>query len=199
MAKLYLVNINAMTASECSSLSLERQRKADSYRFEKDRRLCLAAGVALDRALKDRGLSEKDFLVSYGEFGKPYIKELPDFKFNLSHAGNLAVVAVSEKEIGCDIEMMGRYSEAIVRRCFSADEQSYVNNSKDKYAAFTRIWAAKESFLKALGIGLSAKLPDVSVHFEENGIRIEQKIDPRHWSTEERAIEEYILAVTEEA
>ncbi len=198
MAKLCCVNINELDLEECSFLSTARQKKAGSYRLEKDKKLCLAAGVALDRLLKDLGLREKDVNVVYLELGKPYIEGHPKIRFNISHSGDMAIAVISSKEVGCDIERRGRYSEAILSRCFCEDERIYVSSSADPDLAFTRIWTAKESFLKALGLGINAKLNEVAISFNEGGIHVKQKLDPRGWIFQERVLDGYVLSICEE-
>jgi len=69
-----------------------------------------------------------------GERGKPRLAEAPErLRFNLSHSGELALVAVSgEVEVGVDVERL----------------------RPKRGAAFYRRWAAYEAHVKCLGIGL---------------------------------------------
>ena len=65
------------------------------------------------------------------------------------------------KGIGCDIERIRPYSEkteGIMARFFHREEASYIaerKNDADRAGAFTKIWTLKESYIKALGTGLS--------------------------------------------
>ena len=198
MSELYCVNINDLNPEECRALSAPRKEKAGSYSLDKDRKLSLAAGVAFDRGLRHYGLKERGVTLAYGEYGKPYVEGRPEIKFNLSHSGDMAIAAFSSKEIGCDIEKRGRYNQMILDRCFSEEEKSFVNQSEDKDLAFTRIWVGKESFLKAIGIGIAANLSEITICIDENGVRVKQKLDPRRWNIQERVFGDYVLAICEE-
>lgn len=65
------------------------------------------------------------------------------------------------KGIGCDIERIRPYSdrtEGIIDRFFHREEASYIasgQNDTERAGAFTKIWTLKESYIKALGTGLS--------------------------------------------
>ncbi len=52
--------------------------------------------------------------------------------------------------------------------------------AKGKDVAFTRIWVYKESFIKALGMGLAMSLSSFSVALASKGITLKQTADPRN-------------------
>lgn len=142
-------------AAEC------RKRKADRYRFFKDKCLCLAAGNLLSRALADFGstLTEDDAVI--GEKGKPFFKDEQLF-FNLSHSGHLAACVMSnEGPVGIDAEEISEARMDVARRFFSRGENDALADaeSDDKRdALFTMLWTLKESCLKVTGAGLSGEL-----------------------------------------
>ena len=74
---------------------------------EEDRKTELAAWFLLYQALREWGISEEkinaDGAYYYGEHGKP-MRRNEEICFNLSHSGKYVLCAVSEMEIGCDIE-----------------------------------------------------------------------------------------------
>jgi phosphopantetheinyl transferase len=81
--------------------------------------------------------------LSVGEHGKPLLAdpEAP-LRFNLSHSGELALVAVaSEHEVGVDVEWIG----------------------KRRPASFYADWSRHEAIVKCHGTGLGRPLPDRSV------------------------------------
>lgn len=94
------------------------------------------------------------------EYGKPYFAEL-DLKFSLSHSGDRAILAVSEKEIGADIQIMRQISLGVAKRFFTEKEQAYVlaaDSDEARRARFYEIWTKKEAYGKWEGRGLSAAL-----------------------------------------
>ena len=82
----------------------------------------------------------------------------PRLFLSLAHGGGMAVLAVGERPVGCDVEKLSRVRETVMRR-FSKEERAFVRAAAGERAregAFYRIWTGKESYLKRTGEGLSA-------------------------------------------
>ncbi|MDP1665565.1 MAG: 4'-phosphopantetheinyl transferase superfamily protein [Methylobacter sp.] len=109
--------------------------------------------------------------IGYAEqaFGKPVIviNGLEhQVKFNLAHSVDKMLVAVGANEqIGVDIEVWNSKIDcaAIANLCFAEVERRFWNglpkNSKDEF--FYRLWTRKESFVKAVGVGLGLDVSKV--------------------------------------
>lgn len=109
--------------------------------------------------------------ITYREqaFGKPVIviKGMDhDVKFNLAHSENKMLVAVgADDRTGVDIEVWNSKIDfvSIASICFAETERSFWNGlpecSKDEY--FYRLWTRKESFVKAVGVGLGVDVSTV--------------------------------------
>ncbi len=110
--------------------------------------------------------------LSYNDNGKPFMKNklfAGNIKFNSSHSGKLAIIALSSLgDVGCDIEYMRKNIdyENIARRFFSPDEQKYITgkNIDDCRENFFRIWTAKESFIKMLGSTVAKDLKNSEIN-----------------------------------
>lgn len=150
--------------------SAGRRAKADRCRLPADRLRCIAAGALLQRAL-----GRDDFEVIYNEYGKPRIKDAPDFHYNLSHAGDWVVIACGDGPVGVDVERVdwNDGKARIARRFFAPDEQDYVfgGGGEGSGRRFFEVWTAKESFLKYLGTGLGRSMTSFSVVTGEPGVR----------------------------
>ena len=178
-------------------ISVNRQNAIKKYKRKKDRALSVGAGTvikyAFDEYIKKHGLPAKSAdlmnnkvkdksvieepILAYGVYGKPYFKNYPDFKFNISHSATIAICAVSDTEIGCDIELIRDINLNIARKVLSKEEQRAFENedrfdlekSSDskpfdrKLKLFYTIWTAKESMAKALGRGLGIDFSSFSV------------------------------------
>lgn len=137
-----------------SALPWEKRReKVLSYRFGKDRRLCLGAGLLAAYALREAGV--RDLAMDFLAFGKPVLANCPGIHFNLSHSGTLAVCAVSDRPVGVDAEEMQKADMRVADLCFQPAEKEWILASADPDRSFTRLWVRKESFLKLLGTGFS--------------------------------------------
>lgn len=123
------------------------------------------------------GTSAASLLFDYGHYGKPYLvgqssDATARLSFNVSHAGNYILLGVTLRgEIGVDIEVIDTYQADIARRYFHQEEYRLLETLplSERSRAFSRIWAAKEACVKALGIGLSYPLCAVRVTLEDAG------------------------------
>ncbi len=177
MEILYRMSADILLDAQIAQLvydrcSAERRKKADRCRTAEHRRQSLAASCLLDCALRNMGMQEQAVQYREGADGKPTIPALPDFHFNLSHSGNHIICAVSDREIGADVEMPREFSPRLLQRYFSAQERLEP----------LRVWVLKESFCKLTGVGireiptLEAQLTD-AVSMLRNG----QKTDAVFW------------------
>ena len=149
-----------------TALSSARLARAAQFRNEEDRARCLCAGVALDTALRTVGLREKTVRIEKNKYGKPFLIDHPEHHFSLSHSGDYAVCALSDAPIGVDIEQCRpRSFLSLAERYFTPDECERLRalSTNDRTTAFYRLWTAKESVLKALGVGLSRPLNTVPI------------------------------------
>lgn len=193
------MTVDELTEADVSALSDARRAHAARYRFEKDRLLCLAAGVLLDRGLRRYGLCERTVSIAAGKYGKPYLPEYPQIHFSLSHSGARALAVFSDREIGCDIERIRSVGPAVAARAFTPEELAQLRASDQPDIDFIRLWTCKESFLKALGTGLHTPLDAFSIRLCPDGAELVQALHPARWRLTEYARPGYRLAVCEEA
>ena len=180
--KLYLASVAGLAdeARLIRALPAARREKLAALRAPEARRLSLGAGLLLNCALAAEGLAPADYAVT--EHGKPFFPALPDFHFNLSHSGGRVLCAVSPSPVGCDIETARRLDLKVARRFFHPDESAWLFSlpEDERPTAFLRLWTCKESFIKAVGLGLSLPLCDFAVSLED-GAALRQETDPRPW------------------
>ena len=148
--KLYLTNINEITMEHMPLISPERAKKASRYRFPADKKRCIAGGLLLRRFLGDNAIFTD-------EFGKPRAES--GVCFNLSHSGDWVMLAVGEKEIGCDIEQLRQTDALRMGRVVYTDaELELLRGSRDRLGCFYALWTKKEALLKCMGKRLLACL-----------------------------------------
>ena len=94
------------------------------------------------------------------DLGKPVVSD--DLHFNVSHSGDLIVMAVSaERAVGVDVERRRPVvrADALIARWLTPVEQQEVRrltaDGVNVSDAFLRVWSTKESGLKAIGVGIS--------------------------------------------
>lgn len=130
-------------------------------------RLRSAAGEVLARYAVSEfsGLGNAEFFIETLPKGKPYVSSHPDVHFNVSHSGDLVACAISGSDVGIDVEHTRRVNYRIAERYFTKSEQEDLFNlnepAREDY--FFKLWTIKESYLKAIGTGLTRSLGSFSV------------------------------------
>ena len=156
--------------------SPERKNRADRYRRREDALRCVTADALLRFAL-----GTDAYTVEKNHDGKPFIKDRPDFFYNLSHSGQWVVIAFGESEVGVDVEQirMDADIEAIAGRFFSSEEQQYIHaESSQSRNRFFEVWAGKESYVKFLGTGLKKSMSSFSILSLEPDVHLHQRMLP---------------------
>lgn len=132
------------------------------------------------------------------EHGRPLIAgaasdpETRWLTFNLSNTTGLVACAVArERELGVDVEWMDRRGQAleVADRFFSAPEVEELRaRSEDRQLdRFFDYWTLKESYIKALGKGLTLPLESFALVLDEGGGPIRLRVfppiedDPASW------------------
>ena len=220
MVRVYALNIENMPDPKekiaiLDQLSNRRKEKVLRCSQLKGRKEAAGAGLLLKKIFEKYGVSEE--AITYGENGKP---EMDGFYFNLSHSGNVVICAVSEKEVGCDIEKTEKCNEKIAKRFFTERENVYLNRtfegnedmhfeqfseskteegsnmeSLKKDRDFFRIWTMKESYIKMTGEGMKVPLLSVEAALWEEPIRIWRDGMEENCFIKEYEIEEYRISV----
>lgn len=168
------IDISGMTECQYQTLytrtSPQRRAQADRYLRQEDRLRCVVAEALLRYALRCCGHSQSP-TVSLSQYGKPFLSDIPDFHFNLSHSGNYVAIAWGDTQVGIDVEVFRESPTlpSIAQKHFTPQEQ-------DSLCVYPRdfflIWTKKEAYVKYLGTGLRQKLSDFCViskppaHFE---------------------------------
>jgi 4'-phosphopantetheinyl transferase len=110
------------------------------------------------RAILGGYLDEEPASLKIRDEGKPRLEPASPLRFNLSHSGDVGLIAVAtEREVGVDVELIEqRDVERLAKRMFLAAEQAAVSEADDQTLAYHQHWVAKEAFAKATGKGLSS-------------------------------------------
>lgn len=162
--KLFLADISNVSLEYEKLLDNERRERVKRYRLVGDKKRSILAGLMTRYFLGNAEILKN-------EYGKPFLSD--GRFFNISHSGDYVLFALSDSEIGCDIEQF-HYVNAVRtgRTVFTDDEMNLLLSGTDRLGTFFNLWTKKESLLKCMGEGFhrSAKSVDVrSDVFEEKG------------------------------
>jgi 4'-phosphopantetheinyl transferase len=154
------------------ALSPLEQERARRFIFEQPRRRYIAGRAWLRSVLGAYlKLAPTAVPLTTGAHGKPGLAPAADgtdLRFNLSHSGHFALLAVTAgREIGVDVQavLADETWPAIAGRCFTPEEWALVQSlpSDGRATAGAEIWTRKEAAGKALGLGLSSPVWSRSV------------------------------------
>ena len=153
-------------------LNEEEQERANRYHFPKHQRRFTAARAML-RLILSRYLKHDPYTLTFtsNKHGKPHLTHnTENLQFNLSHSKDGALLAIGQhNELGIDLEYFSKRSFlSIAEHVFSPNEANALTQLPDEsqILAFFTIWAQKEAFIKAVGMGLAYPLKkfDVPAH-----------------------------------
>jgi 4'-phosphopantetheinyl transferase len=180
---LYEPTSEAALAAACEGVITNDERSRYSgFRFERDRRLFLATRLLVRRVLsRYSGVAPGAWRFEAQSSGKPHVSHpdiSPKLHFNLANTPGLVVCGVSAAHelLGVDAERIDRRVdfEGVARRCFSPSETDALGGSPPDELArrFFEYWTLKESYVKALGVGLAHSLAEFSFTIGERDIDI---------------------------
>jgi len=147
----------------------ERARMA-SFRFESDRLRFSCARVTRRLILGEiLNVDPAKLVFGESEHGKPFLVDpvASRLMFNSSHSGDWVLHAISDAEIGIDIEQIRPDQHRLddLLWVLSERERATLSNTPKEEVAgrLARIWVRKEAYVKAIGEGLSRSLADISI------------------------------------
>lgn len=176
-----------------SLLSDEERARADRFATDKLRnRFVVSRGVTRQLLGAYAGQDPKSLHFRLGEHDKPYLTgdpNLTSLQFNVSHSGDLGLVAVTRgEEIGVDLEWVRSNLDQIeiAARFFSANETARLRDlsGTERLHHFFELWTCKEAFVKAQGGGISFGLNRFEVLLQpESDVAsiLEETGDPSPW------------------
>ncbi|WP_189091912.1 4'-phosphopantetheinyl transferase family protein [Deinococcus ruber] len=172
-------------------LSPQEQARAAQLIDLQSRRLFLAAALMKRRVLAHLlGVSPAEVRFGAGPHGKPLIAPAQnphDLRFNVSHSGTVALLAVARgREVGTDIERLRALQwRGVAAQVYTQAEQRALERlpAAAQQAAFFQLWTAKEAYLKALGCGFSLPPEQVSLGIHGGEVCVVQAAphDTRRW------------------
>jgi 4'-phosphopantetheinyl transferase len=150
-------------------LSASERERASRFRFEADRRRFLLSHYALRRILANLLQADPAALTfRIGEYGRPELAGAFSraMWFNLSHCSDLALVAVSrETPIGVDLEPLRLAPDALELGQSILNHRELQDvadaNEPERSRKFLQYWTRKEALLKAIGTGISSRVPEL--------------------------------------
>ena len=159
--------LSTLSEGDIFLLSDDERVRADCFHNSGDRRRYIAARTWLRRTLGTRlDRAPRELRFSYGRYGKPRLDGPDGVHFNLTHCGDIAVLAIGgEAPVGVDVEQAHRnvYDRRAAALVLHESELRDIDDSDDPDQRFVEVWTRKEAMVKVHGAGLQKSLASFSV------------------------------------
>jgi medium-chain acyl-[acyl-carrier-protein] hydrolase len=189
-AHLWTVRVD-LTGSEALRLrwllSADERKAADSFVQAADRARYMTARVALRDLLgRYRDAPPETLRFGYSDNGKPSCEALRPLEFNVSHSGEMALIAFTWGcPVGVDVEHIrsGLDFAGVGRDVFTATELDQLAHAcpAQRVEAFFDLWVRKEAFLKRSGQGFSGEPHNTHVGLGPLFLSGRQNVRPASW------------------
>ena len=165
-------------------LGEKEQQSIERTRKEKDKiEKILGWTMCRMEASLRYGVHPAAIRIDFHEKGKPFFPDFPEFKFNITHGGNLIAVAFcNDREVGIDVEAGDRKANLeIAERYFTPTEVAFLQKTplQQRPYTFLRLWTIKEAYLKMTGAGLSHPLDSFEIQHNDDKITIYKNQTPQ--------------------
>ncbi|MEE1133339.1 MAG: 4'-phosphopantetheinyl transferase superfamily protein [Methanobrevibacter sp.] len=192
MIKLAYCNVeNLDLAKAYPLLPQNRKEKVDYFRFIKDKKLSSGAYLLLEKLLSEEDIIKPIFKTE--KYGKSYISNYENIHFNLSHSGSMVACAISDTEVGVDVEYNDPTIDLdIAKHYFYNSEYDNIIKSDNPSNEFFNYWVLKESYMKYTGLGFNLELDSFEIIIKD---RISLKNDKNKLKFNLFDIDDYKLAI----
>ena len=154
-------------------LDMEESRRLSRLLIAEDRRDYAAAHTLLRRTLTEviPQIEPGEWCFERTARGKPFLPPaqagVPPVRFSLSHTRGMVACIVSRcAEVGVDVESRSRPVDVdlLMRDVCSVEEQQQISmvDPSARPDRFFDLWMLKEAYLKALGLGITGALDQIS-------------------------------------
>lgn len=172
-----------------SCIQTDEKERLNKFVFRNDFKASLIGRLLMRKyiniALK---IPYNEIILERDEKGKPFLPHYKSISFNVSHQGNYVVFAgaLGRQTIGVDVMKM-EYTGGkdinnffrIMSKNFSQYEWNtikYGHNVNEHIGMFYRHWCLKESYVKALGVGITINLQDISFKINTKQLQHDQVV-----------------------
>lgn len=165
-------------------ITKNKQEKLKRYVYKDDVKRSLFAELLIRYLVGKRiHQSNRQIEMHYNKYGKPFLKDISNLNFNLSHSGKWVVCILDDLPVGIDIEKVQPIDIEMAMQFFSKLEVAQIRatSQEKKINKFYDIWTLKESFIKCVGKGLSVPLDSFSIiddKFCNPRIKIDNQLEP---------------------
>jgi 4'-phosphopantetheinyl transferase len=153
-------------------LNIEELNRLDQFFFEKDkRRFATTRGYMKEVIGKYLEIDSHDVIITTTIYGKPQLKDSINLgiQFSLAHSHELAVLAITKRRVGVDIEYIHRAFDYqnLAQNFFSKSEYQKFTSLPEaqKKEGFYNYWTMKEAIRKVYGDEKIINMAEIEVSY----------------------------------
>ncbi|MEM9075534.1 MAG: 4'-phosphopantetheinyl transferase superfamily protein [Bacteroidota bacterium] len=134
----------------------ELQRANKYYKLEDKNRFIVCRSILRLVLGKFSSLEPNEVILKSSNTKKPFFHSYPSIKFNISHTRKYGLLAISNEEVGVDVELNDEsYNfKLVIPSVLNEAEISQINISNEPSKEFFKYWTRKEAFTKLIGTGI---------------------------------------------
>lgn len=171
-----------------SLLSADEMSQVERYRHAEARdQHAVGRSIARKMLAVEKAIDPRTIELEALPHGKPIVRSpsIARRPFNIAHTRGLVICGMAcgdtspNAHMGVDVESLARETTPdLAERYFAQPEVDYLRRQPNQIAireTFLRIWTLKESFIKAIGTGLSTPLADFAfedIHSDQPRIQM---------------------------
>lgn len=171
--KYLYANINDYNDNDYKSIyeSINNFKKKDIDKLPTidDKKRSILGLKLLMTLLLEKNINYNDLKFTKNKDGKPIITNYPLF-YSTSHSDEYVICALSDKEIGIDIQSIQKINFKIMNSFFDKYEKFYSNNNEN----YTKVLSLKEAYGKCYGFGINY-IKEVKFSIKKENIIINDK------------------------
>ena len=165
MTSVYVTSIQSVDAKRLMEIlpfldTRVREKISRLKRKEDQVRSVAAHALMLMKIAEQVNMRIEDIHYTVNEYGK-YGLAGNHLYFNLTHAGDYVACAISHRPVGIDLEEKRQRDFNLFMSVWSEQEKNQYDLCN--LDSFYRLWTAKESYIKYLGIGLHARMNELTI------------------------------------
>jgi 4'-phosphopantetheinyl transferase len=177
MLEIYAVSIPSEIPPDVynrllSSIPNETEARIRKFLVKKSAYQTLCGELLIRNILsKKLSVSPDNLTFVRNSYGKPSLANSDATFFNIAHSNQWVIAAFDTAEIGVDVEYIHEIDLTIAERFFSKKEHDTLmqKESDKRLSSFYDIWTLKESYIKAVGKGLSIPLNSFCFTIDNKG------------------------------
>ncbi|MDD6639734.1 MAG: 4'-phosphopantetheinyl transferase superfamily protein [Erysipelotrichaceae bacterium] len=152
-------NINDFNKDDINNFydKIPKLKKDKIYKFKnyESKVRSIVGEIILKELLVKKNISYNSLDYYINEYGKPYLKDNTTF-FNISHSFDYVITAISDNEVGIDIEKIRKTPIKIINQFATEKEKEYILSSNNNIEErIFKIYTLKEAYFKMLGTNLN--------------------------------------------